>query len=47
VNGKALEVSSITRDTKNPAGGEILRDARGDAVGFCGRTRPGSSVSRG
>lgn len=34
VNAKAMELSHITRDTKNPAGGEILKDASGDPIGL-------------
>lgn len=34
VNAKALEVSGITRDTKDPEGGEIIRDANGNATGL-------------
>ncbi len=34
VNQKALEESGITRATKDPEGGEILRDANGDATGL-------------
>jgi predicted amidohydrolase YtcJ len=34
VNSKALEVLGITRDTPNPTGGVIVRDANGDATGI-------------
>jgi predicted amidohydrolase YtcJ len=34
VNGKALEAAGISRTTKDPAGGEILRDRQGDATGL-------------
>jgi predicted amidohydrolase YtcJ len=34
VNAKALQVSGINRTTKNPAGGEILRDASGEPTGL-------------
>jgi predicted amidohydrolase YtcJ len=34
VNAKALEASGITRDTKDPEGGEIIRDANGNATGL-------------
>jgi predicted amidohydrolase YtcJ len=34
VNQKALEVAGIARDTKDPEGGEILRDANGNATGL-------------
>jgi len=32
-NAKAMEVSGIGRTTKDPAGGRIIRDARGNAIG--------------
>ena len=34
VNGKALAVAGITRDTKDPSGGRIERDESGEATGF-------------
>src|SRR6478752_42209 len=34
VNGKALELAGITKDTKDPDGGEIIRDAKGNATGL-------------
>jgi predicted amidohydrolase YtcJ len=34
VNAKTLEVSGINKDTKDPEGGEILRDANGNATGL-------------
>ena len=33
VNAKAMELSKITRTTTNPDGGEIIRDAKGNAIG--------------
>lgn len=33
VNSKALEMAGITKDTKNPQGGEILKDASGNPTG--------------
>jgi predicted amidohydrolase YtcJ len=33
VNSKALELAGITRDTPNPDGGVIVRDANGEATG--------------
>ena len=33
-NGKAMALSGIRRPTESPAGGEILRDASGDATGL-------------
>jgi predicted amidohydrolase YtcJ len=32
-NAKAMELSKITRTTADPAGGEIIRDAKGNAIG--------------
>jgi len=32
-NAKAMELSNVTRDTSNPAGGEILKDAKGNPIG--------------
>jgi predicted amidohydrolase YtcJ len=32
-NSKALEAAKITRDTKDPSGGKILRDAKGEPTG--------------
>jgi predicted amidohydrolase YtcJ len=32
-NGMALKLSGVTRDTPDPAGGEILRDAKGNPTG--------------
>jgi predicted amidohydrolase YtcJ len=34
VNSKAMQLSEITRSTKNPDGGEILKDASGDPTGL-------------
>jgi predicted amidohydrolase YtcJ len=34
VNGKAMSEAGITRDTKNPSGGEILHDAKGNPTGL-------------
>ncbi|MDB4891081.1 MAG: Amidohydrolase 3 [Gemmatimonadetes bacterium] len=34
VNGKALELAGVTKDTQNPAGGEIVRDVDGNATGM-------------
>ena len=33
VNRKALEAAGVTKDTKDPQGGKIIRDASGDATG--------------
>ncbi len=33
VNSKALELAGITKDSKDPQGGEILRDAKGNPTG--------------
>ena len=32
-NAKAMEMSGITRDTRDPPGGEIVRDAQGNPIG--------------
>src|SRR5437870_1542915 len=34
VNGKALELAGVNGKTPNPAGGEILRDGKGNATGL-------------
>ena len=34
LNSKAIKLAGITRDTKDPAGGKITRDAGGDATGL-------------
>ncbi len=34
VNARTLELASITRDTRNPAGGEIVRDREGRPTGM-------------
>jgi hypothetical protein len=41
VNGKALELAGITRTTKDPHGGEILRDSSGNATGLLNETAQG------
>ncbi len=33
-NARAMELAGVTRDTKSPAGGDILKDAAGNPVGF-------------
>jgi predicted amidohydrolase YtcJ len=38
VNGRALAISGIGRDTADPAGGEILRDAEGNPTGLLRET---------
>ncbi|MEO6236768.1 MAG: amidohydrolase [Vicinamibacterales bacterium] len=38
VNGKAMELSGIRRPTESPAGGDVLRDASGDATGLLRET---------
>jgi predicted amidohydrolase YtcJ len=45
-NGKAMELSGIRRPTESPAGGEILRDAKGDATGLL-RERAQGLIKRG
>jgi predicted amidohydrolase YtcJ len=46
VNAKAMELSGITRATPNPKGGEILKDAMGEPVGFL-REYASNLVKRG
>jgi predicted amidohydrolase YtcJ len=41
VNAKAMQVSGITRATPAPAGGEILKDSRGDPIGLLRETAEG------
>ncbi len=38
INSKVLEVAGITRDTPNPDGGEILKDAQGEPNGVLAET---------
>ena len=38
VNARALELADITRDTKNPDGGEIVHDAAGEPTGMLRET---------
>jgi predicted amidohydrolase YtcJ len=45
-NGMALKLSNITKDTPNPNGGEILRDAAGNPTGLL-RERAAGLVRRG
>jgi predicted amidohydrolase YtcJ len=45
VNSKALEAAGVTRDTPNPPGGEIIKDARGEPIGMLTDTAE-SLVSR-
>ena len=45
-NAKAMELSGIRRPTESPAGGEILRDAKGDATGLL-RERAQGLIKRG
>jgi predicted amidohydrolase YtcJ len=45
VNGKAMQDAGITRDTKNPAGGEILKDKDGNPTGLL-RERASGLVGR-
>jgi len=33
-NAKAMELAGVTRDTKSPAGGDILKDAKGEPTGL-------------
>lgn len=34
INAKAMEMAGITKETANPLGGEIVRDAQGNAIGM-------------
>ncbi len=40
-NAKAMELSGITKETSNPSGGEIIRDAKGKAIGAFVETAQG------
>jgi len=40
-NSKALDLSGVTRETPNPNGGEILRDANGEPTGLMRETASG------
>jgi predicted amidohydrolase YtcJ len=40
-NRKAMELSKLTRDTANPNGGEILKDAKGEPTGLLRETASG------
>ena len=44
-NTKALEVAGVTKETQNPQGGEIERDASGDATGILKETAGGVVAS--
>jgi predicted amidohydrolase YtcJ len=45
VNAKAMELAGITRDTRNPSGGEILKDQQGNPTGLL-RERASGLASR-
>jgi predicted amidohydrolase YtcJ len=40
-NAKAMELGGVTRKTQNPAGGQIVRDAKGNATGVFKETASG------
>ena len=40
-NGKAMALAGITKDTSNPPGGEILKDAQGNPIGVFRETASG------
>ena len=40
-NAKAMEVAGVTRSTKSPAGGDILKDAKGEPTGLFRETADG------
>ena len=46
VNAKAMEISGITSATKNPEGGDLIRDAQGNPTGLL-RERASGLVRRG
>jgi predicted amidohydrolase YtcJ len=37
-NNKALELAGVSRDTRSPDGGEVVRDLKGNATGFLNET---------
>jgi predicted amidohydrolase YtcJ len=41
VNAKAMELSGVKRSTESPAGGDVMRDASGDAIGVLRETAQG------
>lgn len=41
VNSKAMEIAGINKDTPEPFGGEIFRDAKGEPTGFLGEAAAG------
>lgn len=45
VNGAAMKAAGITRETKDPPGGEVLRDAKGEPTGLL-RERAAGLVTR-
>ena len=46
VNAKAMELSGITKDTKDPEGGDLIRDAQGNPTGLL-RERASGLIRRG
>ncbi len=40
-NKKAMELAGVTRATKNPPGGEVLKDAKGEPIGIFRETASG------
>jgi predicted amidohydrolase YtcJ len=46
INRRAMELSGITRSTRNPSGGEILKDSKGNPTGLL-RETASSLVRRG
>jgi predicted amidohydrolase YtcJ len=40
-NAKAMELAGVTRDTRSPAGGDILKDAKGEPTGLFRETADG------
>ncbi len=45
-NAKAMELAGVTRATKNPNGGEILKDANGNPIGVFRETASGLITAR-
>jgi predicted amidohydrolase YtcJ len=46
VNTKALEIAGITKNTPNPQGGEIIKDAKGEPTGILVDTAKGLVTSK-
>ncbi|HVR99323.1 MAG TPA: amidohydrolase [Thermoanaerobaculia bacterium] len=44
-NAKALELAGVTKDTANPPGGEVVRDAQGNPTGLLRETAQGLVIA--